>query len=40
MSSKKPFAFSWQGYQHKVPLFIENKSQQWVSYGVENDYPN
>jgi hypothetical protein len=23
-----------------VPLFIENKSQQWVSYGVENDYPN
>jgi hypothetical protein len=40
MSSKKPFAFSWQGYQHKVPLFVENKSQQWVSYGVENDYPN
>ena len=37
---KKPFAFSWQGYQHKVPLFVENKSQQWVSYGVENDYPN
>jgi len=23
-----------------VPLFVENKSQQWVSYGVENDYPN
>ncbi len=23
-----------------MPLFIENKSQQWVSYGVENDYPN
>ena len=40
MSSKKPFAFSWQGYQHKVPLFVENKSQQWVSYGVQNDYPN
>jgi hypothetical protein len=39
-TTKKPFAFSWQGYQHKVPLFIENKSQQWVSYGVENDYPN
>ena len=23
-----------------MPLFVENKSQQWVSYGVENDYPN
>jgi hypothetical protein len=38
--AKKPFAFSWQGYQHKVPVFAESRNQQWVSYGLENDYPN
>jgi hypothetical protein len=39
-TAKKPFAFSWQGYQHKVPVFAESRNQQWVSYGLENDYPN
>lgn len=38
--TKKPFAFSWEGYQHKVPIFAENRSEAWISYGIDNDYPN
>lgn len=32
--------FSWAGYQHKVPIFLENRQDNWVSYGIDNDYPN
>lgn len=32
--------FSWAGYQHKVPIFLENRQDKWVSYGIDNDYPN
>jgi len=33
------FAFTWQPYQHKVPIFEERPNDQHVLYGIENDYP-
>jgi DNA-binding Lrp family transcriptional regulator len=35
----KPFAFTWQPYQHKVPIFDERNGQDFISYGIDNDYP-
>ena len=35
----KNYAFTWQPYQHKVPIFDERNGQDYVSYGIENDYP-
>jgi DNA-binding Lrp family transcriptional regulator len=35
----KNFAFTWQPYQHKVPIFDERNGQDFISYGIENDYP-
>ena len=35
----KPFAFTWQPYQHKVPIFDERNGQDFINYGIENDYP-
>jgi DNA-binding Lrp family transcriptional regulator len=35
----KNFAFTWQPYQHKVPIFDERNGQDFINYGIENDYP-
>jgi DNA-binding Lrp family transcriptional regulator len=35
----KNFAFTWQPYQHKVPIFDERNGQDFISYGIDNDYP-
>jgi len=35
----KNFAFTWQPYQHKVPVFDEKTNQDFINYGLENDYP-
>ena len=35
----KNFAFTWQPYQHKVPVFEERRGELFVNYGIENDYP-
>lgn len=35
----KNFAFTWQPYQHKVPIFDERNGQDFINYGIDNDYP-
>jgi DNA-binding Lrp family transcriptional regulator len=39
MKKQNNFAFTWQPYQHKVPIFDERNGQDFINYGIENDYP-
>jgi hypothetical protein len=36
---KEPFAFDWEGFQHKVPILTESSQGKYITYGVQNDYP-